>query len=148
MNHFGDEGPEGLERIEEVLRQERATAEPLELDRIKVRAMSQAKRAPRAGVRGVWARSRMVTVLTTMVVAFGTPTALAVCGGGGGGGSQGGSGGYGQYGPPPCDGNHYWDGSHCRVPPHHYSWHWFFGDCWQWNGHSYFWGRGWGWGYY
>jgi hypothetical protein len=108
-----------LQEVADALRDRRPTLEPLELDRIKLRAMSGARRStsPR---KGLFMRSRMTTLLTVGFLTLGTGSALALCGGGGFGfgfGGQGGSASYHQY-RPECPTGYEFSGHGCRkIPP-------------------------------
>jgi hypothetical protein len=85
-----DRTPPGLEAVAARLRAERATATPLDLDRIKVRAMRQAKRTQRslfARQKGIFVKSRLAL---TLVIAAGftlstTGATLAITGSSGNG---------------------------------------------------------------
>lgn len=112
--------PEDLQEVVEELRQQRPSLEPLELDRIKLRAMSGARRPGSSQQGGFSMRSRVTTLLTIGFLAVGTGGALALSGGGGGlglGGDHAGSASYNQY-RPPCDRRDR-DKRHCRpkCPP-------------------------------
>jgi hypothetical protein len=148
MNAFDNESQDGLSRVEEVLREKRATANPLELDRIKLRAMSQAGRSKRP--KGVFMRSRLVALITCAAVGIGTPAAMACFSLGGASGSQGGSGGSAQYGSAPCSNNSIFIGIGC-IPlffnPLHFTWHYGYGLSWRWTGSQYVLSYGYGWIY-
>ena len=112
---------EDLQEVAEVLRERRPQLGPLELDRIKLRAMSGASRSSSSRQGGFSMRSRMTTLLTVGFLAVGTGGALALSGGGGGlglGGDHAGSASYHQY-RPKCD-RHNRDKRHChpKCPPH------------------------------
>jgi hypothetical protein len=81
-----------------MLHDRRPTLTPIELDRIKLRAMSATRRStsPR---KGFFMRSRLTTLLTVAFLALGTGGALALQGGGdfGFGGGDGGSASFHQY---------------------------------------------------
>jgi hypothetical protein len=89
--------PQDLEEAAERLRACRPDPSPLELDQIKLRAMSQAERRPstRPG-RGLFMRSKLVSLLLALglVVSGGTAGVIA-----GGHGDNNGSGGKGEYRP-------------------------------------------------
>jgi hypothetical protein len=82
--------PEDLDPVEAALRAHRASAEPLELDRLKRRVLTR-----HIARRGRWAgmRSRIAAVLTVIGLVAGSGGALAVAGG-----SSGGSAARAQYG--------------------------------------------------
>jgi hypothetical protein len=136
MSYTNDDHFEGLSNVEDALRRQRPTAEPLELDQIKLRAITKARKSPRT--RGFAMRSRLAAVLTCAFVGLGTTGAIAWSGNQGGGGSHGGSGGYEQYRPPCHDGSN-WDGHGCHRDHHHGHGHWQYGhhEGWDWNGSSY-----------
>src|SRR5665213_767319 len=97
--HNKESFSDDLQGVADVLRDQRPALEPLELDRIKLRAMSGARRStsPR---KGFLMRSRLTTFLTVGFLAVGTGGALAMFGGGGLGiGDHGGSASYHQYRP-------------------------------------------------
>src|SRR4051812_32643042 len=83
--------PRDLADIGERLRENRATASPLELDRIKLQARTRAHR--RTGSpqlrRGVTVRSRGVTLILTLLLLGGTTAGGMAWGGGGGGNDDG-----------------------------------------------------------
>jgi hypothetical protein len=84
-----DRIPEPLLEVAELLREERATASPLELDELKQRAMAQAARGRRSyGPKGLPLRSRVVTLaLTALLIGGTTAGGIAAAGGGGNGNS-------------------------------------------------------------
>lgn len=95
--------PQDLAEIGELLREQRDTASPLELDEIKLRARSRALR--RAGSpwqlrRGVTVRSRGVTLVLTLLLLGGTTAGGMAWGGGGN--DNGGGAAQAQYRPPKC----------------------------------------------
>jgi hypothetical protein len=81
--------PDDFEPVESSLRAHRASAEPLELDRLKRRVLRR-----HVARRGRWAgmRSRVAAVLTVVGLVAGSGGALAVAGG-----SSGGSASVAQY---------------------------------------------------
>jgi hypothetical protein len=90
--------PDDVQHVADLLREQRPELEPLELDRIKLRAMSAGRPAAPAR-RGLLARSRVTAVLTAGFLVVGTGGALALCGGtgfyhGGNGQQGGGNAGY------------------------------------------------------
>jgi hypothetical protein len=102
MNEFNKHNlPEDLEQVAERLRQDRPEATPLELDQIKVRAMSRAE-APKMSVMTRLMRTRLVSLILVVGVLMGGAGAMAVSGGVPTlGGSHGGHhGGKKQYCPP------------------------------------------------
>jgi uncharacterized membrane protein len=85
--------PDELLEVGERLRKERATATPLELDRIKTRAMAN---AATSRPKGFALKSRSVAALLTVaLMAAGTGGVIA----GGGNGNSGGSASNSQYKP-------------------------------------------------
>src|SRR5271155_1136271 len=121
--HKEERRSDDLQGVADALRDRRPTLEPLELDRIKLRAMSGASRStsrrstsPR---KGLLMRSRMTTLLTVGFLTLGTGGALALCGGGGFGfgGGRGGSTSFHQY-RPECPTGYEFSGHGCRkIPP-------------------------------
>ena len=86
MNHKRDEQlPQELGEVAEQLQAGRAELSPLELDRIKVRAMEQSRRSSSRASGAPSLRSRLATifVLTGLVVSGGTAGVIAGSGGGG-----------------------------------------------------------------
>ncbi len=93
MSNFEDRLPDELRELAGRLREERAGATGLDLDRIKTRAMAGATGSQR---KGFVLRSRgMAAVLTLALMAAGTGGVLA----GGGHGNSGASSGNTQYKP-------------------------------------------------
>ncbi len=141
--------PEDLQEVADVLRERRPSLEPLELDRIKLRAMSGARRSASSRQGRFSARSRLVAFLTVAMLALGTGSALAGFfdfGGGYTGYGDGGSASWHQYRPPCRDGYGYASGK-C-YPNHNHHWYYRLGWCWLPNGHGgYTWGYGYGWCY-
>jgi hypothetical protein len=95
---------EDLSGVTNALREHRPELNPLELDRIKLRAMSGARRSSQQKGVSVM-RSRMVAFLTVGMLALGTGTAAACVFNFGGGftgvfGSEAESAAYHQYRPP------------------------------------------------
>jgi len=72
--------PDDLQDIASSLRDQRSALEPLELDGIKLRAMSGARRKKSSGL-AAGARSRVTALLTVAFLALGTGGALALHGG-------------------------------------------------------------------
>src|SRR5271155_2194249 len=70
-----------LQQVAEVLRDQRATLDPLAFDAVKLRAMSRARRSTSSGQKGFFMRSRLATVLTIAFLSLGTGGALALSGG-------------------------------------------------------------------
>src|SRR5665213_519577 len=118
--HNKESFSDDLQGVADVLRDQRPALEPLELDRIKLRAMSGARRStsPR---KGFFMRSRLTTFLTVGFLAVGTGGALAMIGGGGGFGVGGGhdaNASYHQYRPECPPGYEFTGGRYCRkIPP-------------------------------
>jgi hypothetical protein len=69
--------PDDLQDVAKSLRDQRSALEPLELDRIKLRAMSGARRKRSSGL-GAGTRSRATAFLTVAFLALGTGGALAL----------------------------------------------------------------------
>src|SRR4051794_25585716 len=83
-----DRLPEDLLEIAEMLRAERVSATPLELDELKLRAKAQASGRRSYGLRGAPLRSRVVTLaLTALVIGGTTAGGIAGSAGGTGGGN-------------------------------------------------------------
>lgn len=95
--HFSDE----LRHVADVLREGRPTLDPLALDRVKLRAMSAARRSSSSRPKGFLMKQRLTTLIAAGLLTLGTGGTLALAGGGDGGGG-GGSASFHQY-KPPCD---------------------------------------------
>ena len=90
MDSNEDRLPEHLLDVAEMLREERVTATPLEMDELKLRARAQAARGRRStqGSKGLPLRSRVVTLaLTALLIGGTTAGGIAAAGGGGNGNS-------------------------------------------------------------
>jgi hypothetical protein len=87
---------DGLQEVADVLSERRPTLDPLALDRVKLRAMSAARRSTSSRAKGSFMRSRLTTLLVAAFLTVGTGGALALAGGDGGG-SSGGSASFNQY---------------------------------------------------
>jgi len=113
--HNEERFTEDLQQVADVLRDQRPTLDPLALDRVKLRAMSGARRSTSSLQKGFFMRSRLTTVLTVAFLSLGTGGALAVVGGSnfGLGGHDGSSASCTQYRP----GNGYGDKNHCHTGP-------------------------------
>jgi hypothetical protein len=88
MSHFNEKRvPDDLQDVVERLRDERPEASALELDRIKLRAMTRARgaRALRTSGKGQFMRSRLVSVALVIGLLGGGTGAMAVTGTGPGG---------------------------------------------------------------
>ena len=97
MNH--ERLPEELEGVAEMLRSNRAQADPLELDQIKRRAMARTSNPNR---RFGFVKARLATFLTILGLVCGAGGAIAIAGNGNGNQGKGkGNGGAanGQYKP-------------------------------------------------
>src|SRR6478672_9834711 len=95
--------PQDLAEVGELLRANKATASPLELDRIKLQARTRARRrhgSPQLR-RGVRVRSRGLTLVLTLLLLGGT-TAGGMAWGGGGDNNGDGGAAQAQYRPPKC----------------------------------------------
>jgi hypothetical protein len=86
--------PEDLQEVADVLNDRRPTLDPLALDRVKLRAMSGARRSSSSRDKGFFMRSRLTTLLVAAFLTLGTGGAIAVAGGFDGGG---GSASFSQY---------------------------------------------------
>jgi hypothetical protein len=94
--------PKDLAEIGDLLRENRATASPLELDQIKLQARARARRrseSPRLQ-RGARVRSRGVTLVLTLLLLGGTTAGGMAWGGGGN--DEGDGAAKAQYRPPRC----------------------------------------------
>ena len=136
-----------------MLRAQRPQLQPLELDGIKLRAMSGARRSTQSTPsrqKGFFMRTRLATFLTVGALALSGGTAAACFidfGGGYGGFFGGGSSSYWQYRPPcPTGWNMGFNGKCAKAPPTFF-WYWVFHQfCWIPNNHGGFtWGYGNGW---
>jgi hypothetical protein len=81
---------DGLQEVADVLQDQRPTLDPLALDRVKLRAMSAARRPTSSRDKGISMRSRLTTLLAAAFIAAGAGGTVALAGGGGsdhGGGS-------------------------------------------------------------
>jgi hypothetical protein len=97
MSHSHNEEcfSDDLQEVADVLRDQRPALTPLELDRVKLRAMSATRRSTSSTQKGFFMRSRMTMLLTAGLLALGTGGALAV--NGGLPGHDGGSASFSQY---------------------------------------------------
>ena len=144
---------EDLQEVADVLREQRPELEPLELDRIKLRAMSGARPSTSSQRKGFAMRSRLVAFLTVGALALSGGTAMAGFFNWGDGFSgffdQHDDASHHQYKPPCKPGWGYGDDHHCHSgPPGHHEWHFKHGWCWLQDGHGGFkWGIGDGWVY-
>jgi hypothetical protein len=102
-SHREERFADDLQQVAEVLRDRRATLDPLALDAIKLRAMSRAHRSTSSRQKGFFMRSRLTTVLTIAFLSLATGGALALSGGQdfGLGGHDGHSASANQYGHSP-----------------------------------------------
>jgi hypothetical protein len=93
-----------LQEVADVLCDQRPALTPLELDRVKLRAMSGARRSTSSREKGSFMRTRLTTLLTVGFLTVGTGGALATFDGGdfGSGHDHGGSAGFHEY---RCDRN-------------------------------------------
>ena len=133
-----------------MLRSQRPQLQPLELDRIKLRAMSGARRSTASQRKGFFMRTRLATFVTVAVLALSAGTAAACFidfGGGYGGYFGGGSAGYHQYRPPCQTGWNMGNNGRCNKGQPRHFWYWVFHQfCWIPNNHGGFnWGYGNGW---
>jgi hypothetical protein len=100
-SHRDESFSDDLQRIADVLRDERPALDPLTLDRVKLRAMSGAHESTSPRAKGPFMRSRLTALVTAGFLTLGTGGALALAGGYDGAGA-GGSASFHQY-RPPCD---------------------------------------------
>jgi hypothetical protein len=96
-SHREDRFTDDLQEVAELLRDRRPELDPLALDRVKLRAMSAARRSSSLKDRGFFMRSRLTTLLAAAFLTLGTGGALALAGGGGSGHNDGGSASFSQY---------------------------------------------------
>jgi hypothetical protein len=98
----GQRLPDDLQDVDARLRAYKPEVNPLELDRIKLRAMAQSERRPASRLgRGIFVRSKMITLALVFGLVTTGGTAGVIAGGKGGGGDDDhGSGGKGEYCPP------------------------------------------------
>jgi hypothetical protein len=113
--------PAELEEFGQRLRDQRPQPSPLELDRIKTRAMTQASRAASPRMKGTPMKSRLATILVVAGLAVGgTSGVLAATGGIPGSGGNSGSASKAQYCPPSSPGagkpKHQGGGNKCGQP--------------------------------
>lgn len=151
-SHNEERFPDELQEVVDLLREERPALTPLELDRVKLRAMSGARRSARSRRKRFSMRSRTVTILTVGMLAVGSGTAIAgFCnfGNGYGGYFNGNSASYHQYRRPPCKtGYDTGKNGKCQKAPPGHNWHWIHGWCWIPNnsgGYNWGYGNGWCW---
>ena len=104
-SHNEERFSDGLQEVADVLRDKRPALTPLELDRVKLRAISAARRSTSSRDKGLFMRSRLTSLLTVAFLALGTGGAMAMFGGDhfGFGGDHGGSAGFHEY---RCDSGH------------------------------------------
>ncbi|HEV3070420.1 MAG TPA: hypothetical protein VGY76_03220 [Solirubrobacteraceae bacterium] len=95
--HFSED----LQKVADVLREGRPTLDPLALDRVKLRAMSAARRSTSSPNKGSFMKSRITALVSVGFLMLGTGGTMALAGGDGGGSSAG-SASFHQY-RPPCD---------------------------------------------
>jgi hypothetical protein len=86
-----------LQEVADVLREQRPTLDPVALDRVKVRAMSAARRSRSSRDKGFFMRSRLTTLLVAASLTLGTGGAIALADGGANDIFGGGSAGFHQY---------------------------------------------------
>jgi hypothetical protein len=113
-NHHDADIPAFQDTID-LLERNRPELAPLELDQLKLRTLSRARKPRRSGHAG---RTRITAALTALMLMVGTGTAAACFGGWGDGfafgfGDWGHSAGQQQY-RPPCDKNQVFDGHGCE----------------------------------
>lgn len=95
--HFSED----LQKVADVLRDERPTLDPLALDRVKLRAMNGAHRSTSSTHKGSFMKSRITALVSVGFLMLGTGGTMALAGGDGGGSSAG-SASFHQY-RPPCE---------------------------------------------
>jgi hypothetical protein len=71
-SHREERFADDLQPIAEVLRDQRATLDPLALDAIKLRATSGARRSTSSRQKGFFMRSRLTTVITIAFLSLAT----------------------------------------------------------------------------
>jgi hypothetical protein len=116
-SHEEERFPYALQEVADALREERSALTPLELDRVKLRAMNGARRSASSRDKGFVGRSRFTALVTVGFLALGTGGAFAVGGDDLGlGGRHGRSASESQYRP----GNGFGDKNHIHTgPPGH-----------------------------
>lgn len=147
-SHDRERLPGELQELADALRERRPELGPLELDRIKLRAMRTARSGSPRRV-GLSARSRLVAFLTVGVLALTGGSALAGYNYGGWGGGYSGefeneqqSAAWHQYRPPCQQGYSFGNDGHCHPGPPHHHFRFTHGYCWIENNRG-----GWSWGY-
>ena len=80
-SHPEERLPDELRALADALRDQRPALEPLALDRIKLRAMSGARRSRSSQRKGYLMRTRLATMLTVAFLFVGSGAALAWVGG-------------------------------------------------------------------
>jgi hypothetical protein len=98
-SHEDERLSDDLRHVADVLREGRPTLDPLALDRVKLRAMSAARRSSPSRRKGFPMKQRLTTLIAIGLLTLGTGGTLALAGGGDDGG---GSASFHQY-KPPCD---------------------------------------------
>jgi len=144
--------PGDVEQVADRLREQRPELNPLDLDRIKLRAMSGARgHAPPQ--QGRFFKSRLIAFLTVGALVLGGGTAVAGFFDWGDGYSgyfdTNDSAAWHQYKPPCKHGYSFGNDRKCHPgPPGNHYWHFRRGWCWLPDGHGgYKWGYGNGWVY-
>lgn len=84
-SHREERFADDFDEVAGLLRDRRPELDPLALDRVKLRAMSAAKRSSSLKEKGLFMRSRLTTLLAAAFLTLGTGGALALAGGGGSG---------------------------------------------------------------
>ena len=110
--------PDELQEVVHLLHEQRPALTPLELDRVKLRALRGAGRSAPSLGRGSFLRSRLAAVLTVAFLVLGTGGALATFGGEdfGSSGTHGASAADHEYGE--CKPGHgFGDKNHCHEGP-------------------------------
>jgi len=110
--------PDELQEVVHLLHEQRPALTPLELDRVKLRALRSAGRSAPSLGRGSFLRSRLAAVLTVAFLVLGTGGALATFGGEdfGSSGPHGASAADHEYGE--CKPGHgFGDKNHCHTGP-------------------------------
>src|ERR1700686_1536926 len=101
LHNHDEHFSEDLQKVADVLREGRPTLDPLALDRVKLRAMSAARRSTSSTHKGSFMKSRITALVSVGFLILGTGGTMALAGGDGGG-SSGGSASFHQY-RPPCE---------------------------------------------
>jgi hypothetical protein len=144
MNREINDRADEFSGVTDELVRRRPALTPLDLDRVKLRAMRGGRPTSPLRRKGIYAmRSRLTIALSVLFVAVGTGGALAVTSSPAT--SPSASSSQAQY-LPPCPPNYNYTGKTC-VPSKGHSWFWKLAWGWVWNAFSkiYNWVLGWCW---